>query len=146
MLLKTIDSDLIKAIKSGDEIKKNVLRSVKSACKYLQTNQGLAELSDEQVFTIIQKEVKQRKESIETFTLAQRNELVEKEQKELEILLTYLPRQLSEDEITVEIKELLKTNPELSSDFNSSMKLLSSRLKGKADLSVVAKLLKTQLS
>lgn len=128
-------------MKTHDEVKKLVLRSLLSAVNYYKI-EVQKELTDEDTLNVIKREVKKHRESIEMFQKGGRQDLVRQEQKELEILLSYLPRQMSEEEIEKIIKaevEKLKTNGMI---LNSGlvMKTVMSILKGKAEGAVVKKI------
>ena len=91
-------------------------------------------LDDSEVLEILQKQVKQRRESLESFENAGRNDLAEKEQTELDILSVYLPKQLSDDEITAEVQSAIASSgASAKADAGKVMKEVMPRLKGKAD-------------
>ena len=96
--------------------------------------------------SVVQKEAKQRRDSIEEFTKAGRQELADKEQKELEILQKYLPEQLSEEEIKKLVDEAIsQTGASNISDMGNVMGALMPKTKGKADGSLVSKIVKESL-
>src|SRR3989344_4606266 len=101
MLKQKIQEDLKQSMLAQDELKTSVLRLLKSAIGYYEINAGGAgyEATDEDVLTVINKEAKQRRDSIEQYTAGRRQDLADKEKKELAILLKYLPEQMSEEEI-----------------------------------------------
>jgi len=143
MLKEKIQSDLIEAQKAKDELRVSTLRLLLSAIK----NFAIAKEStsynptDEEVAGIIQKEIKQRKESIEQFRAGSRDDLVEKETKELKILQNYLPEQLSEDEVRVIVNESIKeVGASSSADLGKVMSVVMPKVKGKADGSLVSHL------
>lgn len=160
-LEERIDQDLVIAIKSGEEKRRDVLRTVKSNLKNYKIDQKAgADLTDEDVVTLLGKEIKRRKESIEAFNTANRPELAADEQAEIDIIQPYLPEQMSEDEIRAIVTTYFETNPkdatqivgqepsELATpgrDMGRIMGALSPQFKGKADMSVVAKILKEAL-
>ena len=132
-----------------NELKTSVLRMLLSAINYLEIQKGGAGYSatDEDVLSAIQKEVKQRKDSIEQFKNAGRNELVEKEQKELEILNEYLPEQMGEEEITALVQAAIKeTGATSMQDMGKLMGVLMPKVKGKADGNLVNQIVRKQLS
>lgn len=96
--------------------------------------------SDNDVLNVISRQVKTHYESIEMFSKANRKDLVDRETAELKILQSYLPAQMSEDEVIRVIREIRKKNP--GADFGTLMKLAMTELRGKADGAVVAKLVK----
>ena len=132
-----------------DELKTSVLRMLLSAINYSEIEKGGAgyEATDEDVLSVIQKEVKQRRDSIEEFKKGGRQELVDKETKELEILQTYLPEQMSEDEIRKSVEETIsQTGAKSIRDMGRVMGALMPKLKGKADASLVSKIVRENLS
>ena len=109
MLKDKLQADLKEAMLARDAVKTSVIRMIKSAVTYFEIQKGGAgyEATDEEVLQVINQQAKQRKDSIEQFTAANRMELVEKEQQELELLQTYLPKQLSEEEVKVLVNEAI---------------------------------------
>ena len=101
-------------------------------------------LVDEDVLSVIAKQVKTHKESIEMFEKAGRKDLVDRENTELAILQSYMPEQIGEEEVKNKIAEIIKNNPQ--ADFGTLMKLAMGELKGKADGGVVAKFVKGVLA
>lgn len=132
-LVKRFDEDLKAAMKASESLKVSVLRMLKSALKNRQIEKG-GELADEDVVTILSGMVKQRRDSVDQFSAAERLDLAGKEKSEIEILQAYLPRQLEPDEIdsiiAASIKEASAQNP---SDIGKVMKILMPKLKGVAD-------------
>lgn len=144
-----LQEELKQAMLARDELRKSVLRMLLSAINYYEIQKGGAgyEATDEDVLSVIQKEGKQRKDSIEQFKAGGRQDLVDKETKELEILQTYLPAQMTEDEVRVIIKEAIaQTDASTPSDMGKVMSLVMSKLKGKADGALVSQLVKAELS
>ena len=132
-----------------DELKTSVLRMLISAITYYEIQKGGAgyEATDEDVLSVIQKETKQRQDSIEQFKNANRNELAEKETKELEMLKVYLPTQMTEEEIRTIVKETIsQTGAKNMQDIGKVMGTLMPKLKGKADGNLVSKTVKESLS
>src|SRR5215475_11551286 len=109
MLKEQIRDELKGAMIAKEELKLSVIRMLLSAINYYEIEKGGAgyEATDEDVLTVIGRQVKQRKDSIEQFQKAGRSELAEKEQKELALLEKYLPAQMSEDEVRVLVKEAI---------------------------------------
>jgi hypothetical protein len=148
-LLEEIQQDLTQAQKSKDELKVSTLRLLLSGIKNFEiAKQGTSySASDEEIVGVIQKEIKQRKESIEQFKAGNRQELVDKETKEMEILQQYLPEQMSEDEIRGLVeKRINELGASTIADTGKVMGVLSQELKGKADLSAVSKIVREKLS
>ena len=104
------------------------------------------ELSDEETTKIIQRMIKQRKESAAQFFEANREELANKENSEISILQDFLPEQLSEDEIKdIVLKAIAETEAQDSQDMGKVMGLLKSKIKGNADMAIVSRLVKENL-
>ena len=104
------------------------------------------EANDAKAIQIINKMIKQRNDSISQFKSGGRNDLAEKEEKEVEILSKYKPEQLSEEEVTRKVKEAIKTSGASSmQDMGKVMGILNSSLAGSADMSMVSKIVKEEL-
>lgn len=132
-LLKKLDEDLKTALKNSDKLKLAVVRLVKAAIKNQQIDKG-RELQDEEILAIFSTLVKQRRESIEQFSKGGRNDLVLQETQELEILQSYMPRQLSAEEIDAIIHQAIaESSAKSEGDIGKVMKLLAPRIKGIAD-------------
>ena len=105
------------------------------------------DLEDEQVIQILQRMIKQRKDSYSQFSDAGRNELAEKEQNEINILSDFLPEQLSEEELTLIVREVIKeTAASGPQDMGKVMGSLKQRIQGNADMGLVSKIVKENLS
>ncbi|GMR19047.1 MAG: GatB/YqeY domain-containing protein [Patescibacteria group bacterium] len=146
--LGEIKSDLNNALKSKDSFKAGTLRFVLAAVHNAEIAKGKgAELSEEELIEILQKQAKQRRESIEAYQKGDRSDLAEKEEKELGIIKAYLPQQLSEDEVReiVEgaIQEAGASGPQ---EMGRVMSLVMPKVKGRADGSLVSRLVKEKLS
>lgn len=149
MLKQKIRDDLKNSMLAKDEARTSTLRLLISAIGYYEINKGGAgyEATDEDVLAVIQKEAKQRKDSIEQFKTAGRQELVDKESKELELLQTYLPQQMSETEIRPLVQDVIKqTGASTLQDMGKVMGVLMPQVKGKADGGLVSKIVKEELS
>ena len=141
-----IESDLVSALKSHDELKASVLRMIKNALKNKEIEKR-KELTKEEVGAVLNKEIKQRKDSIEQFKKGRRDDLAQKEEKEIQIIFQYLPKQLNETELNQYIQEAISTTgAESPADFGKVMGVLMPQLKGKADGQKVANLVKSKLS
>ncbi len=147
MLLDQIKSDLVTAQKSRDQEKIDTLRFLLGALKYVRIEkypQGDdSNLTDEDVVAVLQKQVKTHKESIDMFKTGGRQDLVDKEEAQLKILQSYLPEQMTEQEIRDQVLVIRAKNPE--ADFGTMMKLSMAELKGKADGAIVSKILREVL-
>ena len=144
-LSEKINNDLKEAMKNKDSFKLSVIRMVKGAMQ-LEKSNPRAELTDDDVIKVISKQIKMRKESITQFEAAGREDLVEQNRKELEILNSYMPEQLSLDEINLIIDKVFEeVNPTSVKDMGMIMKNISPLVKGKADMSLVNSLIKERL-
>ncbi len=139
-------NDLMQAMKSQDKETLGVLRMVKGAIQLEEINKK-GELTDDEVIGVISKQIKTRKESILEFTKANRTDLIDQTNKEIEILNKYMPEQLSEEDVLKVIDEAFNTiNPTTQSDMGKIMGFVTPKLKGKADMSMVSKIVKERLS
>lgn len=146
-LYERISSDMINALKSKDKDSLNTIRLLKSAIDLNKINNRLDDISDELVIEIVSKQIKIHKESILQFKSANREDLVIKLEKEIELLNTYLPEQLSELEIESEIAKIInEVKPNGKSDLGKVMKEASIRLKGKADFKLVSTIVQSKLN
>lgn len=145
-IVEQIDSEIIKALKSGKKDKLAVLRGLKSDLKYRQIDAG-KELTNELAIEVINRAAKRRRESIEQFKSGQRDDLVAKEETELEIISQYLPNQLVEDEIRDLVAAAVSESGASSAkEIGLVMKLLMPKIKGKADGKLVNKLVLEKLA
>jgi uncharacterized protein YqeY len=142
--------DLKTAMKQKQKDRLRVLRSLKAKLLEKEISErvgGEAEISDEQTTEVLMKAAKQLKESIEQFEDGNRPDLVEKEQRELEIIESYVPKMLSDEEIReVARQKIHETGAEDMSDMGQIMGLIMQELKGKAEGSKVSKVVKEELS
>ena len=144
-LSERINNDLKEAMKSKDSFRLSVIRMVKAAMQLAKPNPR-AELTDDDVITVISKQIKMRNDSIKEFEAAGRSDLVEQNKKEIEILNTYMPKQLSEEELTEIIDKVFEeVKPTSQKDMGLIMKNISPLVKGKTDMSLVNKLVKERL-
>ena len=143
-LSERINNDLKEAMKSKDSFRLSVIRMVKGAMQLAKPNPR-EELTDDDVITVISKQIKMRNDSIKEFEAAGRSDLVEQNKKEIEILNTYMPKQLSEEELTEIIDKVFEeVKPTSQKDMGLIMKNISPLVKG-ADMSLVNKLVKERL-
>ena len=128
-----LTQDLKQALREGDERRKIAIRLVKWAVQNAEVDRG-RELDDGEILEIIAREAKKRRESVAEFTRAGRQDLVEQEEAELNVLFEYLPRQMSRQEIEVLVRQTIEeigaTGPTQMGDV---MRRLMPQLKGKAD-------------
>lgn len=149
MALKNqIQQDMLASMKAQDEIRLSALRMLKAAIlKWEVSGSEKKEATDEDVLQIINKEVKQRKDSIEQFKNGNRPELAEKEEKEMVILQAYLPAQLTEAEILNLAKDAVAESGAASkADIGKVMGKLMPKVKGRADGALVNKVVNGLLS
>lgn len=149
MTKQQLQQNLKQSMLAKDELKTSVLRLLLSAINYYEIQKGGAgyEATDEDVMAVTKKEVKQRRESIEQFKAGGRQDLVDKETKELEILQSYLPEKMSEEEIKTLVKQVItETGATSMADMGKVMGLFMPKVKGKADGSLVSKIVKEFLS
>lgn len=145
-LKERITKDTIEALKKKNETEVSVLRMLSSAIKNAEI-EAKKELSDEETVQILTKQAKQRKEAIEEYKKAGREELAEKEEKELKIIEEYLPEKMSEEEILKIVEEIVsEQKPEGMGDFGKIMGAAMAKLKGKADGNTVSEAVKKALS
>lgn len=149
MTKQKLQEELKQSMLAKDEVKTSVLRMLLSAINYYEIQKGGAryEASEEDVLTVIGNQAKQRRDSIDQFKSANRQELVDKEQKELEILSSYLPAQMGEEEIKALVKEAIsQTGAQTMADIGKVMGALMPKVKGKADGNLVNTIVKNQLT
>ena len=141
MLLEEIKKDFMTAYKAKETTVAETLKMVKSAIQYkeVELKAKQAELTDDDIVSILKAEVKKRKESIEQWAVAKRDDMVKKEQQEIEIIQKYLPPQMSFEQIQNEVQNVMKNLGEASADFGQVMKASMKSLKGKAEGSDIKK-------
>lgn len=163
MLKEKIQGDLQEALKNKEEIKTSVLRLLSASISNKETEKRTkiwkqkpetrteqlekeSVLTDEEIIDVISSEIKKRKEAIELFSRGGRQNLADKEKKEAEILQSYLPEQLSEDELKKLIEQAIaKTGAKEQKDMGRVMAELMPKVKGKADSGSVSKIVKDSL-
>ncbi len=132
-LLKRIDEDLKVAMKSSDAIRVSVMRMAKAAIKNFQIEKS-RELSDEEILSVLSSMGKQRRESIEQFSMAGREDLAAIERQELSILQSFMPAQLSLEEVEKFIIQAIhESSAKSEADMGKVMKVLMPKIKGVAD-------------
>jgi len=141
-----MQKEILAAMKEKDTLKLNVLKMVKGAIQLEKINNG-RELNDELFIDVVVKQIKERNESIEEFKKGNRQDLVDKTQAEIDILNTYLPEQLSEEEVDKTIEEIFEeVKPTSQKDMGAIMKEATAKLKGKADMKMVSTKIKDKLA
>ncbi len=149
-LRNKIDEDYKKAIKNKDQNKINTLRLIKSAIKdkdiSSRSSQNKEDVSDSEILSLLFSLIKQRKDSIEQFQKAKRDDLIKSEQNEIEIINNYLPIQKSEEEIIKIIDALIRNhNLENLKDMGKLMNFIKKDYSGEVDMGLVGKIAKTKL-
>lgn len=144
-LKEQIDEDLIKSMKAKDTFTTKLLRNLNSKFKQLEVD-SQEDASEEQVLSILQKQIKQRKESYDIFKNNNRLDLAEVEEKELEILETYLPKQMDDEALKLVIKSTIAAlEATTMKDMGKVMAAVKQDTAGKADPSKVSSLVKEYL-
>jgi uncharacterized protein YqeY len=145
-LYETITSDLKFAMKSGDKARVEVLRfslaGLNAFQKEKQAKTPDAVITDEEVVSVLQKEVKKRKDSIELFRQGKRDDLVEKEEGDIAIIANYIPKELSREELEKIVSDVMAAG---ATDFNSVMKETMKVAKGRSDGKTVGEVIKAKL-
>ena len=133
-------ADLKDAMKSHNKLRKDVITLIRSAIKQREVDERI-ELTDEDILTIISKQLKEKKSSIEDFKKGNREDLVKQTEDEMEILLEYLPKQLSQEDLKEIVKDAIdKENISSMKDIGKLMKAVMPQVKGKADGNAVNKI------
>ena len=147
MLVEKIFNDYKEAMKARDSLKSSVLSFLRADMLNLATAKKKDKLDDAEIVTVIRKQIKQRQDSIEQFTLGARLEMADKEKKELDILKNYLPAELSVEQIKRLIDEVvIAIGANSVKDMGRVMKEITAKIAGKADGRLVSDLVKQRLS
>lgn len=146
-LKERIDQDLKDAMRSKEELTTSVLRMLKSAVKYKEVEPGAKALEDAGVLQVISTLIKQRRDSVEQFRAGNRNDLADKEEREIALLQRYLPKQLSAEELLVEVKAAIAAaGAKGPKDMGAVMKALLPKVQGRAEGKAISEAVKTQLA
>jgi uncharacterized protein len=146
-LKERIDSELKDAMRSKKELETSVLRMLKSAVKYKEVEPGAKALDDAGVLAVIATLVKQRRDSVDQYKQGGRPELAEKEEKEIAILQTFLPAQLSPEELQKEVEAAVAAvGAKGPKDMGAVMKAVMPRVQGKAEGKAISDAVKAQLA
>ena len=144
-MVEQLEKDMIEAMKAKDMFRLTVIRMVKGALKQEQIDHK-KEINDELLIDVVNKQIKMRKDSITEFEKGNRQDLVDKTQQEIDILLTYLPEQLSSEEVEKIINDIFEeVKPEGMKDMGKVMGLAQAQLKGKADMKEVSTIIRNKL-
>ncbi|MEE4303457.1 MAG: GatB/YqeY domain-containing protein [Wenzhouxiangella sp.] len=141
-----INDDVKQAMRSGEKERLKTLRMITAAIKQREIDERV-ELDDAQVLAVVEKMIKQRRESAEQYREAERPELAEAEEAEIRILEPYLPEQLSEDELVdIVDKAIAEAGASEMSAMGQVMGLLKPRVQGRADMGEVSRLVRSRLA
>jgi len=150
MLKETLQEDLKAAMRARDDVRLRTVRALRAAIMEKEISErkdGVAELTAEQELGVVQKQAKQRRDSIEQFESAGRKDLADREREELVLIETYLPKQLGDDEIRSVVQELVEQSGATSMrDIGKVMGPAMQQLKGRADGRRVQEAVKAILS
>ncbi len=137
MIVEQLQADMKEAMKSKDAVRLRTIRSLRSAIMAKEIDMrtdGAATISEEDALAVLQKQAKQRRDSIEQFIAAGRDDLRKVEEEELEVIESYLPKQLSAEEVRNVVQEIINASGASGmSDMGKVMGQAMGRLKGKAD-------------
>ncbi len=145
-LKERLKEDMKAALKAKDKEKLSVIRMLQALIKNAEIDKR-GELTDEEIISLLQKYAKQRRESIEMYEKGGRQDLVEKEKRELEIVESYLPKQMSEEEIRELVAEVIKeVGASSPKDLGKVMQAVMPKVKGRADGSLVNRVVRELLA
>lgn len=144
-MVEKLKQDMIEAMKAKDKDRLTTIRMIKGDLDKEHIDKK-REINDDLLIEVVNRGIKQRKDSIAEFEKGGREDLIEKTQAEIDILKSYLPEQLSEDEVLSIIDEAFQlVNPEGPRDMGKIMKEIQPKLKGRADMKHVSELIKSKL-
>lgn len=149
MTKQQLQDELKESMLAKEVLRTSVLRMLLTAVTYAEINKGGAGYvaTEEDVLGVVEKQVKQRKDSIESFENANRQDLADKEKKEMALLQKYLPEQMGEDEVRSLVADAIQqTGATTQQDMGKVMSALMPKTKGKADGSLVSRIVKESLS
>ena len=145
-MYEKIKNDIVVALKEKDTLKLQTLRGIKGEVDLEHINKKV-EINDDLVLTILTRGIKTRRESIAEFEKGNREDLIEKTQNEIDLLQTYLPKQLDDSEINRILDDAFnKVNPTSAKEMGLIMKEVTPLLKGKADMGKVSSMIKERLA
>ena len=145
-LRELIPEDLKNALRNKNTFELSVLRMLQAALVNKEIDKRKEALTDEDVISVIGTEIKKRRDAAREFEKVNRPDAAEQEKAEIEILMKYMPQQMSEDEIRDAVKKAVEdTQAESMQDIGKVMKVLMPQVKGKADGSIVNKIVKEEL-
>ena len=145
-MVEKLDKDMIEAMKSNDKEKLTVIRMVKASLKQEQIDHK-KEINDDLLIDVVNRQIKMRKDSISEFEKGNRTDLIAKTQAEIDVLMNYLPEQLSTEEVNKVIDEIFaEINPIGPKDMGKVMQQATAKLKGKADMKEVSTIIRERLN
>lgn len=134
MLKEKVIQDMQNSLKKGDKIRLSTMRLLLSEIKNLEKEKRISDLSDDDVLSVVRREIKRRDQALEEFRKAERKDLVDKEEKERQILEEYLPAQLSQEELEAMVRRVIQeTGATTSREIGKVMSRMMQEVKGKAD-------------
>lgn len=146
-LEQQIQKDIMEAMKAHDNVRTNAVRAIKSEILLAKTSGGNAELTDGDVLKLIQKLIKQRKESAEMYSQGGRKDLADNELAEAGVMERYLPAQLGEAEVEATVKEIIaEVGATKMSDMGKVMGAATKKLSGQADGKLISSIVKKLLA
>lgn len=146
MLRQKLQDDQLASLKAGDKIRLTVLRFVISQIKNKEIEKK-TELNDDETLAVLKKFTKELKESIDAFTKGNRTELAEESKKQLEIISQYLPKEISDEELSSEMDKIISENKALVDDNPKAViGVVMGRLKSKADPSRIMPMLRSKIT
>ena len=144
-MVEQLEKDMIEAMKNHEKERLTVIRTVKAGLKQEQIDHK-KEINDDLLIEVVNKQIKMRKDSITEFEKGGRQDLVDQTKAEIDILMNYMPEQLSEEEVLKVIDEIFaEVKPESQKDMGRVMKEANAKLKGKADMKTVSNIIKEKL-
>jgi uncharacterized protein YqeY len=144
-MVEQLEKDMIEAMKNHEKERLTVIRTVKAGLKQEQIDHK-KEINDDLLVEVVSRQIKMRKESIAEFEKGGRQDLVDQTKAEIDILMNYMPEQLSEEEVLKVIDEIFaEVKPESQKDMGRVMKEANAKLKGKADMKTVSNIIKEKL-
>ena len=144
-MIEQLEKDMIEAMKNKEKDRLTVIRMVKASLKQEQIDHK-KEINDDLLIDVVNKQIKMRKDSISEFEKGGRDDLISKTKEEIDILMKYLPEQLSLEEVKKVIDEIFESvKPTGQKDMGKVMKEATAKLKGKADMKEVSSIIKEKL-
>ena len=145
-MVEKLQKDMIEAMKNKDKDRLTVIRMVKASLKQEQIDHK-KEINDDLLIDVVNRQIKMRKDSISEFEKGNRTDLIEKTQAEIDVLMNYLPEQLSSEEVNKIIDEIFaEVNPTGPKDMGKVMQQATAKLKGKADMKEVSTIIRERLN